>query len=189
MLDSNDELLQDFLVEAGELLDALGEQLMSLEQAPDDKDLLNALFRSFHTIKGGAGFMGLGPLVEVCHRTEDVFNGLRSDKLAVNAALMDTVLVAVDAVTAMFDALRAGQPLEPADPDLLAALEAVNAGETAPAPAAPTAPSAEAPPATPAAPPPTAMPAPAMSPTSDDEITEDEFERLLDELQGIAPAA
>src|SRR6056297_112334 len=185
-LDSNDELLQDFLVEAGELLDALGEQLMSLEQAPDDKDLLNALFRSFHTIKGGAGFMGLGPLVDVCHRTEDVFNGLRSDKLAVNAALMDTVLVAVDAVTSMFDALRSGQPLEPADPDLLAALEAVNAGEVGSTPAAPAVPAAAAP-STPAAPPSSSMPAPAMSPTADDEITEDEFERLLDELQGIAP--
>jgi len=190
-LDSNDELLQDFLVEAGELLDALGEQLMSLEQAPDDKELLNALFRSFHTIKGGAGFMGLGPLVDVCHRTEDVFNGLRSDTLTVNAALMDTVLVAVDAVTSMFDALRSGQPLEAADPALLAALEAVNAGETAAPPAAES-PAAPAPAVTAAAtpsPPPSAMPAPAMSPSSGDEITEDEFEALLDELQGIAPPA
>lgn len=193
MLDSNDELLQDFLVEAGELLDALGEQLMSLEQAPDDKELLNALFRSFHTIKGGAGFMGLGPLVDVCHRTEDVFNGLRSDALTVNATLMDTVLLAVDAVTTMFEALRAGQPLEAADPALLAALEAVNAGEAA-APAAQAAPAAApaaaattaAPPAAPA---PSAMPAPAMSPTSGDDITDDEFERLLDELQGVAPPA
>ena len=120
MLDAADELLQDFLVEAGELLDALGEQLMQLEQSPDDKDLLNALFRSFHTIKGGAGFLGLTPLVEVCHRTEDVFNGLRQGTLGINGLLMDTVLVAVDTVTAMFDALRNGQTLAPADPDLLA---------------------------------------------------------------------
>ena len=53
-IDPNDEILQDFLVEAGELLEALNEQLIDLEQNPDDRNLLNAVFRSFHTIKGGA---------------------------------------------------------------------------------------------------------------------------------------
>lgn len=173
MLDSTDELMQDFLVEAGELLDALGEQLMALEQTPEDKELLNALFRSFHTVKGGAGFLGLGPLVEVCHRTEDVFNGLRQGDLQVTGALMDTVLSSVDAVTAMFDALRAGEALAPADPALLAALEAANAGETA----------APLPPPVVAAPPP-----PSVAAAAGDEISDDEFERLLDELQGL-PAA
>lgn len=178
MLDAADELLQDFLVEAGELLDALGEQLMQLEQSPDDKDLLNALFRSFHTIKGGAGFLGLTPLVEVCHRTEDVFNGLRQGTLGINGLLMDTVLVAVDTVTAMFDALRNGQTLAPADPDLLASLEAVqsmDAGEPAAVPAA--------------APAPAPAPVPVAAPGGSDEISDDEFERLLDELQGIAAPA
>lgn len=55
-IDPNDEILQDFLVEAGELLEGLNEQLIELEQNPNDRDLLNAVFRSFHTIKGGAGF-------------------------------------------------------------------------------------------------------------------------------------
>jgi len=66
-IDPNDEILQDFLVEAGELLEALNEQLIELEQNPDDRDLLNAVFRSFHTIKGGAGFLNLNALVVVCH--------------------------------------------------------------------------------------------------------------------------
>ena len=180
MLDSGDELLQDFLVEAGELLDALGEQLMELEQSPDDKDLLNALFRSFHTVKGGAGFLGLTPLVEVCHRTEDVFNGLRQGTLALDGLLMDTILVAVDTVTAMFDALRAGETLAPADPALLKQLEDAQR----PADAPPAQPPAAAPPP-PAAP----LPEPAVAPAAGDEITDDEFEALLDELQGATPAA
>ena len=184
MLDSGDELLQDFLVEAGELLDALGEQLMELEQSPDDKDLLNALFRSFHTVKGGAGFLGLTPLVEVCHRTEDVFNGLRQGTLALDGLLMDTILVAVDTVTAMFDALRAGETLAPADPALLKQLEDAQR----PADAPPAQPPAAAPPP-PAAPTSAPLPEPAVAPAAGDEITDDEFEALLDELQGAAPAA
>ena len=184
MLDSGDELLQDFLVEAGELLDALGEQLMELEQSPDDKDLLNALFRSFHTVKGGAGFLGLTPLVEVCHRTEDVFNGLRQGTLALDGLLMDTILVAVDTVTAMFDALRAGETLAPADPALLKQLEDAQR----PADAPPAQPPAAAPPP-PAAPTAAPLPEPAVAPAAGDEITDDEFEALLDQLQGATPAA
>ena len=65
-----DELAQDFLIEAGEIVEALGEQLVELEQAPDDADLVNAVFRGFHTIKGGAGFMNLAAVVELCHLAE-----------------------------------------------------------------------------------------------------------------------
>lgn len=63
-IDLNDEIVQDFLVEAGEILEALGEQLVDMEMKPDDSDLLNTVFRGFHTVKGGAGFLGLDPLVE-----------------------------------------------------------------------------------------------------------------------------
>ena len=56
-LDADEEILQDFLVEAGEILEKLSEQLVDLEQHPDDSDLLNAIFRGFHTVKGGAGFL------------------------------------------------------------------------------------------------------------------------------------
>ncbi|WP_054774231.1 Hpt domain-containing protein [Methylogaea oryzae] len=76
-IDLDDEILQDFLVEAGEILEKLGEQLVELEQSPGDYDLLNAIFRGFHTVKGGAGFLAVTPLVEVCHSAEDVFNVLR----------------------------------------------------------------------------------------------------------------
>ena len=58
-IDLDDEILQDFLVEAGEILELLGEQLVELEQSPEDQDLLNAIFRGFHTVKGGAGFLAI----------------------------------------------------------------------------------------------------------------------------------
>jgi len=68
----DDDILQDFLVEAGEILERLSQQLVDLEQRPDDTDLLNAIFRGFHTVKGGAGFLQLTPMVECCHLTENL---------------------------------------------------------------------------------------------------------------------
>ena len=71
-IDADDEILQDFLIEAGEILERLNEELVELEQRPDDIDMLNAVFRGFHTIKGGASFLGLDGLVGICHVSEDV---------------------------------------------------------------------------------------------------------------------
>ena len=59
---ADEEILQDFLVEAGEILELLSEQLVELESRPDDANLLNAIFRGFHTVKGGAGFLQLHEL-------------------------------------------------------------------------------------------------------------------------------
>lgn len=119
----DDDILQDFLVEAGEILEQLGVQLVDLEQRGDDRDLLNAIFRGFHTVKGGASFLALTPMVEVCHRAEDVFNALRQGERGVDSALMDAVLQAVDAVNGMFEQVRVGAALEPAPGELLHALE------------------------------------------------------------------
>ena len=76
--DGDEEILQDFLVEAGEILEVLSEQLVDLENRPDDADLLNAIFRGFHTVKGGAGFLQLDTLVELCHAAENIFDLLRN---------------------------------------------------------------------------------------------------------------
>ena len=94
--EADEEILQDFLVEAGEILEQLNEQLVELEQRPNDSDLLNAVFRGFHTIKGGASFLSLTPLVEVCHRAEDVFNLLRNGEVEVTAQIMDVMLPVLD---------------------------------------------------------------------------------------------
>lgn len=117
--DADEEILQDFLVEAGEILELLSEQLVELEQSPEDSDLLNAIFRGFHTVKGGAGFLQLTPLVECCHAAENVFDTLRNGKRSVDADLMDVVLQALDSVNEMFADVRAGNMPEDADPELI----------------------------------------------------------------------
>src|SRR3954465_14486462 len=123
-----DEMLQDFLTEASELLSDVDNKLLDLEKRPDDAGLLNDIFRGFHTIKGGAGFLNLTSMVDLCHLTENIFDLLRRHELALNANIMDAILAATAAVRTMFDDLaRGGQPL-PADPALLASLRAILSG-------------------------------------------------------------
>lgn len=197
--DADDEILQDFLVEAGEILELLSEQLVELESRPEDMDLLNAIFRGFHTVKGGAGFLQLNALVECCHIAENVFDMLRKGERRVDAELMDVMLQALDTVNVMFQQVRDAQEPTPATPELLAALSRLADPNAAPA---------EAP--APAVVEPVAEEAPAaygditdaefeqlmdaLEPTADapatpvgaggDDITDDEFEALLDQLHG-----
>ncbi len=178
---ADEEILQDFLVEAGEILEQLSEQLVELESRPDDADLLNAIFRGFHTVKGGAGFLQLHELVECCHIAENVFDILRKGERRVDSELMDVVLEALDTVNSMFGQVRERSDVTPATPELLAALARLadpQAADEAPAAAEPVAQQAAEP----------------EAPAPGDEITDDEFERLLDSLQGaksdaLAPAA
>jgi len=189
-IDLNDEILQDFLVEAGEILEQLGEQLVELEHAPGDTDLLNAIFRGFHTVKGGAGFLNIEPLVELCHKAEDVFNVLRQGERKVSPPLMDTVLKALDVVNEMIGRIRLGEEPEPASPALLEALQ----GFAVPDDAAGTTPAQETAPAseTPTDKDPIeqefesmlAQEADGPAEPANDEITEEEFEALLDALHG-----
>jgi len=119
----NEDLLRDFLVEAGELLAELDNRLIELEGSPQDRALLNATFRSFHTIKGGAGFLGAPALVTLCHRTENLLDDLRNGRRVLDASLMDVILAATAAVRTMLATLSAGQQPKEASMDLLAALE------------------------------------------------------------------
>ena len=121
-LDADEEILQDFLVESGEILEQLSEQLVELENNPEDKDLLNAIFRGFHTVKGGAGFLQLDALVGCCHKAENVFDTLRNGKRTVTSNLMDVVLRALDVVNTQFDEVRNRQEPTPADDQLLDSL-------------------------------------------------------------------
>jgi len=205
---ADEEILQDFLVEAGEILEQLSEQLVELESRPDDADLLNAIFRGFHTVKGGAGFLQLHELVECCHIAENVFDILRKGERRVDSELMDVVLEALDAVNGMFSQVRERSEVTPATPELLAALarlaepasadvvveEAV--AEEAPAEVVATAASDEITDtefealldslnaAKEQAAPASAPVAAAASAASSDEITDSEFESLLDQLHG-----
>ena len=128
----DEEILQDFLVEAGEILELLSEQLVELEQRPDDKDLLNAIFRGFHTVKGGAGFLQLNAMVDCCHVTENLFDILRNGKRDVTPELTDVVLQALDAVNLQFEQIQNREDISAADPELILRLERLVAGEDEP---------------------------------------------------------
>jgi two-component system chemotaxis sensor kinase CheA len=133
------ELRQDFLVEAGELLQRLGEQLVALETSPRDSELLNAVFRAFHTVKGGAGFLALEPMVVLCHHAEDLLNEARNGKVALDAAHMDGLLQALDLLNDLMAAVSDGGAMAMPPPALLQALTphaAAPAPVAAPPPAA-----------------------------------------------------
>lgn len=177
---ADEEILQDFLVEAGEILEQLSEQLVELESRPDDADLLNAIFRGFHTVKGGAGFLQLHELVECCHIAENVFDILRKGERRVDSELMDVVLEALDSVNSMFGQVRERTDVTPATPELLAALARLAEPQSADEAAAPE----------PEPEPVVEVQAAAVAePAAGDEITDDEFEQLLDSLHGSSPVS
>ncbi len=103
-----EDLLQDFLQEAGDLLSDVDNKLVDLERNPDDRRLLNDIFRGFHTIKGGAGFLNAGELVTLCHLTENLFDKLRNAEMTLTPGLMDTIMAATQGVRNMFGELAQG---------------------------------------------------------------------------------
>ena len=171
-IDLEDEILQDFLVEAGEILEQLNEQMVDLEQSPDDKDLLNSIFRGFHTIKGGGSFLALTNLVEICHQSEDIFNLLRNQELRIDASMMDVFSRVLDKLNGMFDEIRAGEDPSVAEASLLQQLLQLQTGEVVQVIEIKEEPEGSK------------TDAAASFIAGDDEITDDEFESLLDALQG-----
>jgi two-component system chemotaxis sensor kinase CheA len=140
-----EELLQDFLMESTDLLSDVDNKLVELEKRPEDKALLNDIFRGFHTIKGGAGFLNVIPMVNLCHRTENLFDKLRNGEMHITPEVMDVILDATGIVRDMFGTLGQGLMPGDADPHTLAALDAALAGEplVAEAPPAAAAPAPE----------------------------------------------
>jgi two-component system chemotaxis sensor kinase CheA len=124
-----EELLSDFLMEAGEMLSDVDSKLMELEKRPNDSNLLNEIFRGFHTIKGGAGFLNASELVTLCHMTENLFDKLRNRELVLSAELMDVIFAATAEVRTMFGALQ--QSLQPgaAPAEIISALKSALSGQ------------------------------------------------------------
>ena len=133
-----EDLLQDFLVEATDLLSDVDNKLVGLERNPSDKGLLNDIFRGFHTIKGGAGFLNATELVTLCHLTENLFDRLRNGEIAITPVVMDSIMDATGTVRDMFGSLEQGMQPGPASGQLLDNLRAAIAGQAvaAAAPAA-----------------------------------------------------
>jgi len=211
--EADEEILQDFLIEAGEILESMSEQLVALENDPENMDLLNGIFRGFHTVKGGAGFLNLKALVDICHITENIFDILRNGDRFADAELMDHILQSLDLINDMFDAVRAGEMPEDASPEFLQQLGtfAEKKSDSAEAPIEQSQPQNEvseqeleqefdalieansqapipannAKAAEPAATTSTANTV--QSSSASDDITDEEFESLLNELHGDGP--
>lgn len=124
-----EDLLQDFLQEANDLLSDVDNKLVDLERAPDDRRLLNDIFRGFHTIKGGAGFLNATELVSLCHLTENLFDKLRNGEMALSPELMDTIMAATQEVRAMFGELAQATQPRAAQAQVTVALKAALEGD------------------------------------------------------------
>jgi len=134
-----DDMLKDFVVEAMDLAVNVEEHLLRLERDPENKETLNAVFRSFHTIKGGAGFMGLPALVAACHLTENLFDALRTGAAPVTPLSIEAALQASGFVADQLNDLNNGatpEQLAPMPQDLERILTDAIEGKTQAAPAA-----------------------------------------------------
>lgn len=107
-LNKDEALVRDFLIESEELLQGMDQDMVALESAPRDADLLNRIFRALHTIKGTSGFLGFDPVVRVSHRAEDVLNALRRGELQLTPAMMNVLLKARDQLGKMLVDIRQG---------------------------------------------------------------------------------
>jgi two-component system chemotaxis sensor kinase CheA len=134
--EAESDICADFLVEAREIVDQLGEQLVALEHSPYDRECLNAVFRGFHTIKGGAGFLDFPAMVTICHAVEDRLNAARGSEVAMDAAAFDATQQSIDLLSDMLDAIGRGETLEEPSAELVAALHIGAATPAASAPAA-----------------------------------------------------
>jgi two-component system chemotaxis sensor kinase CheA len=157
------EIAADFLIEAQEILDRLGEQLVTLEQDPSDSEQLNAVFRGFHTLKGGAGFLGIQAMVNLCHAAEETLGLVRAGQAALEPHHFDAAQQSLDYLQQMLDAIGAGEE-PPHAPQALIDQFDVHGSAPAPAPAAAT----------------------STASAAGDLISDDEFEALLDQLHGDA---
>ncbi len=158
------DIAADFVLEARELLDDLGGQLVGLEQAPDDRERLNAVFRAFHTLKGGAGFLGATPLVELCHAAEETLGLVRAGQAVLLQRHFDAAQQSLDWLQAMVDAIETETEVPHAPATLIAGFAPADPPAAAPVRAA----------------------APVASTAGGDMISDDEFEALLDQLHGDA---
>ncbi len=130
-MDEMKEIIDDFLVEADELIGSLDNNFVKLETAPDDLDLLNEIFRAIHTVKGTSSFLGFEQVTTLSHRMEDVLNKLRKGEMATTAEIMDILLEGVDLLKVLLDNVR-NQVTEPLElGSILASLEGLlNEGES-----------------------------------------------------------
>jgi two-component system chemotaxis sensor kinase CheA len=158
-VDVASDICADFLIEAREIVDQLGEQMVALEYAPTDRECLNSVFRGFHTIKGGAGFLDFPAMVTICHAVEDRFDLARNGAMPMDALAFDGAQQALDLLVDMLDCIAAGEPM-PDPPQAL--IDSMRVDAPAPRGAAPV----------------------VAATAESDDLDDLDFEALLDSLHG-----
>ena len=132
-MDMDEDLFADFSSEADEHLATAETTLLSLENDPHDDELLNTVFRAFHTIKGAAGFLQLDDVIRVSHVVEDLFDAARKQQLTLTPSILDVVLASVDLLKQLLGDVEAqlgGAQTPPRDVEaFLARARALNSGE------------------------------------------------------------
>jgi two-component system chemotaxis sensor kinase CheA len=106
MDDELKEILNEFLVEAQEMIELLDQRFISLESDPNNRGMLDEIFRAMHSMKGSGGFLGFTHLVDVAHRAENILNKLRQGEMAVTPNVINIVLEAVDTVKLLMADIR-----------------------------------------------------------------------------------
>lgn len=105
-MDDMQEILEDFLVEAFELIEQIDHDLVELESNPEDLELLNSIFRVAHTVKGSSSFLNFDVLTKLTHKMEDVLNKARHGELKITPDIMDVVLESVDKMKTLLGCIR-----------------------------------------------------------------------------------
>jgi len=114
-----DDLLDDFIAETRETLEALSGQLVQWEKNPQDRTLIDSVFRFVHTVKGSCGFLDLPRLLRLSHAAEDVLSSAREGKIIASTQLVTKILAVVDRIAALTEALDTGRALFDNDGDLI----------------------------------------------------------------------
>ena len=125
------EILHDYLVESKELLLKAQEQTLLLEAEPGNEEAVASLFRAFHTIKGGAGFLEANHLVNWAHDLEELLDRVRSHTLPITSERIDAILKGIDVIDCMFQQLAREQPPDPGPAELSRTIQALALPELA----------------------------------------------------------
>jgi two-component system chemotaxis sensor kinase CheA len=112
MSDELQEIINEFVIEAEETLEKIDPMFIDLEIKGYDKDILNEIFRGMHTLKGAAGFLGFGQIVDVSHRAESIMKRLRDGELTLTKDLMDTILKSLDTLKLLISQIKKGDGSE-----------------------------------------------------------------------------
>ncbi len=196
----DNDILQEFLAESREMLSQAQADLLGLENDPGNAEILGSIFRAFHTLKGGAGFLDAQSLVDWCHGLEDLLDKARHGEVPVTSRMVDVILRGTDVIGSMLDVMAMGEYPEPGPADLKAVIHALADGEEGEdaAPPAPEPPAGRPEDSLWVSRRPTAQGAEgvyveqrgaAAAPgPAGEEISQDEFERYLDQLYGAGGA-